>query len=284
MAISRTFKTGNARMGTAAVILAAALIGCAAAPALGQGRLDAKYEASLAGIPVGKGTWTIDIADDQYTANMSGGSSGLLNAFAGGSGRALAQGRVVAGAISPLSYAASTSSSKKTETIRMTLSGGVVKEAVIEPEPPIDTNRILVTDAHRRGVFDPMTGALLKVPGTGDPVTAEACQASTPVFDGRMRYNLKLDFKRMATVRAENGYRGPAVVCAIYFEPVAGYIPDRASIKYLAAQRNMEAWFAPIAGTRFLVPFRVTVPTPLGTAMLEATQFITAPRAALRTQ
>lgn len=268
----------------ARAFLAAALVGFAAMPAMAQGRLDAKYEASLAGITVGKGTWIIDIADDQYSATINGGSSGLLNAFAGGSGHASAQGRVVAGAINPQTYTATTTSSKKSETIRITLAGGVVKEAAIEPEPPVDANRIVVTDAHRRGVLDPMTGALLKVPGTGETVTAEACQASTPVFDGRMRYNLKLEFKRMATVRAETGYRGPAVVCAIYFEPISGYIPDRATLKYLVAQRNMEAWFAPIAGTRFLVPFRVTVPTPLGLASLDATQFITAPRATARTQ
>ena len=90
-----------------------------------------------------------------------------------------------------------------------------------------------------------------------------------------MRYDLKLDFKRMETVRAEKGYRGPAVVCAIYFTPVAGYIPDRPVIKYLAAQRNIEIAFVPVAGTRILVPFRMMIPTPLGLAMLEATQFIT---------
>jgi hypothetical protein len=39
----------------------------------------------------------------------------------------------------------------------------------------------------------------------------------------------------------------------------------------------MEIAFAPLAGTRILVPFRMTVPTPLGTAMLEATQFIATP-------
>ena len=86
-----------------------------------------------------------------------------------------------------------------------------------------------------------------------------------------MRYDLKLDFKRMETVKAEKGYHGPAVVCAIYFTPVAGYIPDRPVIKYLAAQRNIEIAFVPIAGTRILVPFRMMIPTPLGTAMLEAT-------------
>jgi hypothetical protein len=120
-----------------------------------------------------------------------------------------------------------------------------------------------------------MTGSLLRVPGTGDPVSPEACRTGTAIFDGRMRYELKLDYKRMETVRAEKGYSGPVVVCAVYFTPVAGYIPDRAAIKYLAAQRNIEAWFAPIAGTRILVPFRMVIPTPLGTGMLEATQFVT---------
>ena len=95
-----------------------------------------------------------------------------------------------------------------------------------------------------------------------------------------MRYDLKLDFKRMETVKAEKGYQGPVVVCAVYFTPVAGYIPDRPVIKYLAAQRNIEIAFAPVAGTRILVPFRMTIPTPLGTAMLEATQFITTADAA----
>jgi hypothetical protein len=90
-----------------------------------------------------------------------------------------------------------------------------------------------------------------------------------------MRYELRLDFKRMETVRAEKGYQGPVVVCAIYFLPVAGYIPDRPVIKYLTAARNMEIAFAPVLGTRILVPFRMVIPTPLGVAMLEATQFIT---------
>ena len=38
------------------------------------------------------------------------------------------------------------------------------------------------------------------------------------------------------------------VVCAVYFVPVAGYIPHRATIKYLTSQRDMEVWLAPIGG------------------------------------
>jgi hypothetical protein len=243
-------------------------------PAFAQGRLDAQYEATLAGIPVGKGAWAVDISDDQFSASVSGGTAGLLKAFASGSGSGAAQGRVVGGALIATNYVASTTTSKKTESIHIVLANGNVKEYGIDPQPPIDPDRIPVTDAHRRGVYDPMTGAMLRVPGTADPLTPDACRTGAAVFDGRMRYDLKLDFKRMDNVKADKGYRGPVVVCALYFIPVAGYIPDRPVIKYLAAQRNIEIAFAPIAGTRILVPFWMKIPTPLGLAMLEATQFV----------
>jgi hypothetical protein len=257
-----------------------------ACPALAQGKLEARYEATLAGIPIGKGAWTIDIAEDQFSAAASGGTSGLLKAFAGGSGTGASQGRVVNGALVATTYSASTTTSKKSEAVHMILSNGNVREYGIEPEPPVDADRIPVTEAHRRGVYDPMTGSMLRVPGTGDLFTPDSCRTGAAIFDGRMRYDLKLDFKRMETVKAEKGYQGPVVVCAIYFSPVAGYIPDRAVIKYLAAQRNIEIAFAPVAGTRILVPFRMVIPTPLGTAMLQATQFITtaAPHAPAKTQ
>lgn len=247
----------------------------AQAPAHAQARLDAQYEATLAGIPVGRGSWTIEIGDDQYTASAFGGTSGLLKAISNGSGTGAAQGRVVNGALIATNYSASTTTSKKTEAIHITLANGNVKESGIDPTPPVDPDRVPVTDAHKKNVFDPMTASLLRVPGNADPLSPDACRTGAAVFDGRMRYDLTLDFKRMETVRADKGYRGQVVVCAIYFKAVAGYIPDRPVIKYLQSARNMEIAFAPIPGTRFLVPFRMVVPTPLGTAMLEATQFIT---------
>jgi hypothetical protein len=119
-------------------LCAAALLLIAPQPAFSQGRLDAHYEATLAGIPVGKGAWTIDIGDDQFTAAASGGTAGLLKAFAGGSGTGAAQGRVVGGALVTTNYSASTTTSKKTEAIRMVLLNGNIREYAIEPEPPVD--------------------------------------------------------------------------------------------------------------------------------------------------
>ena len=240
-----------------------------------QARLEAQYEASLAGIVVGKGAWNIDILEDQFSANAYGGTSGLMKTFSSGSGNTSSQGKIVNGALVATSYSAGTVTAKRTEQIHMTLQNGNVKEYGIDPTPPVDPDRIPVTEAHRRGVYDPMTAALLRVPGNGDPLTPDACRTGAAIFDGRMRYDLKLDFKRAENVKADKGYHGPAIVCAVYFTPIAGYIPDRPVIKYLTTQRDIEITFVPLAGTRILVPFRMRVPTPLGMAMLEATQFVT---------
>lgn len=270
----------------ASLALFAAILALAG-PAAAQGRLEAHYDVTLAGILIGTGAWTIEVLDDQYSAAANGSTTGLLKTFAHGTGTGTSQGRVINGALVPANYTATISSSKKSETIHMSLAGGNVKDFVIEPTPPIDAKRIPVTDAHKRGVFDPMSATLLRVPGNADPLGPEACHATTGIFDGRMRYDLRLDFKRIDTVKSEKGYHGPAVVCSIYFSPISGYVPDRYAIKYLASQRNMEVWLAPIAGTRVLAPYRLTIPTPLGTGKLEATQFVTTavpPRTAAKTQ
>jgi Protein of unknown function (DUF3108) len=119
-----------------------------------------------------------------------------------------------------------------------------------------------------------MTASLFRVSGSGDPLSAEACQQSLAIFDGRLRYDLQLAFKRMDKVKADKGYAGPVVVCAVYFSPIAGYIPSRAAIKYIAKLRDIEIWLAPITGTRVLVPFRAQGPSPVGHVMLEATEFV----------
>jgi Protein of unknown function (DUF3108) len=265
-------------IGVAVTAIAAA----AADPALAQGRLDARYAVTLAGVPVGKGAWVIDIAENQFTAAASGATAGLLRVFASGQGSGASRGFIVSGNPVPASFAASITSDKKTEEIRMTLGAGDVKDFAVSPEVPVDPERVPVTEAHFHGVSDPMTGSLIRVPGTGNPLTPQACARTTPIFDGRMRYNLQFAYKRMEQVKADKGYEGPVVVCAVYFIPIAGFIPHRASVKYLAAQRDMEVWLAPVANTRVLVPYRISIPTPIGVGVMQATQFVSVsqPRAA----
>jgi hypothetical protein len=243
-----------------------------------QGKLDGRYTATLAGVAIGKGAWIIDIADDHYTAAASGMTTGLLRVFASGEGTGASSGYIINGNLLPSSYAASLTADKKTEELRIVISAGNVKEYSVDPPTPPHPDRIPLAEAHRRGVTDPMTATLMRVLGSGDVVSPEACARTLPIFDGRMRYDLRLAFKRFETVKAEKGYEGQVAVCAVYFTPIAGYIPERPAIKYLIAQRDMEVWLAPIAGTRVVVPYRMVIPTPIGTGVLEATQFISEPQ------
>jgi hypothetical protein len=251
-----------------------AFAGATLSPAWAQGKLDARYTASLAGIPIGKGSWVIDITDTSYTATATGATTGLLHAFTGGEGTSTVRGTLQAG--QPLSsvYATTIITGKKNDEIHLTINNGTLKDFKVDPPQDNDAERVPVTEAHQHGILDPMTASLLHTSGNGDPLTADVCQRSQSIFDGRLRYDLQFAFKRMDKVKANKGYAGPVVVCAVYFTPIAGHIPSRTAIKYVAKLRDIEIWLAPIAGTRVLVPFRLEGPTPIGQAVLEATQFI----------
>lgn len=251
----------------------------AAGPAEAQGRLEARYAASLAGIPVGSGVWVIEITDTEYMAAASGRASGMLKLFTSGHGSSGARGSVSQGRLVPKSYASTITADKETDEVRMALNAGTVKDLVAEPPLSPSPDRVPVTEAHRKGVVDPMTAALMPVAGTGDPLSPDACKRKLSVFDGRQRTDIELVYKRMEQVKAQKGYAGPVVVCTPLYQPVAGHRPNRVAIQYLMKTREMEIWLAPIAGTRVLVPFRFSVPTPFGSGVLQATQFVTASQA-----
>jgi len=261
------------RPGALALVAGSLCLG-AAVPAVAQAKLDAQYKATLAGLPIGEGTWIADIGEKEYTAVVSGMTTGLLKILSGGKGTGSVHGAVAGGQFAPANYAATINTHKKTEEIRVSLNGGKVKEYKIEPPQEPDDERVPITEAHRQGVTDPMTGALARISGAGDIRVAEACQRKVAVFDGRMRYDLQLAFKRMDTVQAKRGYSGPVVVCSVYFTPIAGHMPDRYAIKYLTKARDAEVWLAPVAGTRVMAPYRIQMETPLGMGIVEATQFV----------
>jgi len=260
-------------------LLGAMIADAGAGLAYAQGKLEARYNATLGGVPLGRGAWVIDVREDQFTAAVSGATAGVLRVFASGQGTSAARGTVSGGQPVASTYASSITTDKKYDEVRMVLNAGTVKEYVAEPPSNPSPDRVPLTEAHRRGVTDPMTASILRVPGNGATFVPEACQRKLAIFDGRMRYDLQLTFKRLDRVKSEKGYQGTVVVCSVGFVPIAGHIPERAVIKYLVDLRDIELWLAPIAGTRLMVPYRVSVPTPVGVGILQATQFVSMPQA-----
>lgn len=241
-----------------------------------QARLDARYAVTLAGIKLGEGSWLVDVTEDRFSAEAKGSTSGLAKFFSSGHGTTASRGAIKNGQLVPANYAIFVKWGRRSEDLRMKIADGAVKELTVTPPMVEHPDRIRVTEAHKRNVLDPMTGSLLRVQGKGDLMAPEVCKQHAPIFDGRMRYDLTLAYKRVEQVQTA-GYSGPALVCAIYFAPLAGYVPDRTAVKYLINQRDIETWLVPIAGTRVLVPFRVVIPTPVGQGVLQATQLAVSP-------
>ena len=82
-------------------VLAAVGAGARVGSAHAQGTLDAQYSVTLGGIPFGKGAWRIDVRDDQFTAAMSGQTTGLLQLFTRGKGQSAVRGTVSQGQLQP---------------------------------------------------------------------------------------------------------------------------------------------------------------------------------------
>lgn len=252
-----------------------ALAGGSAGAAQAQGRLEAHYQVTLAGFPIGSGAWTIDVADDHYTMTASGQATGVLRAFSSGDGAAAVRGSIAGPRLLPATYAINVRSRNKLDAVRMALANGAVKDLSVEPLPnALDPQRVPLTDAHKRGVIDPVSAGMVPSAGAGG-LGPEACNRTLPIFDGRQRFDLALSYKRMDRSQAEKGYDGPVLVCAVNYVPLGGYEPEKPATRFLRDTRDMEMWFAPVAGTRFLAMYRLTIPTMIGTAVLEANRFVT---------
>ncbi len=246
-----------------------------------QVKLEANYAISIARIPIGSASAAVELGDAAYSMSMSGRASGALRVLASGEGVLSAHGVLVAGRPQPNGFTARTITDDDTLDVKFALDAGNVTELAASPPPP-DPNRVELTAKHRRGIVDPLTALLVPAADGGNGLTEAACQRTLPVFDGRRRFDLKLAYKRMDKVKAEKGYAGPVVVCAVTFQPVAGHRSTSAMIKYLSEGREIEMALAPIAGTRLLAPFRISIANLLGNLVVQASRFEALASASLR--
>jgi hypothetical protein len=146
--------------------------------------------------------------------------------------------------------------------------------AVKDDAPPPGPDRVPLAQSHAQGVTDPLTALLIPNAG-GDAVpTKESCNRTLAIFDGRRRYDLVLSFKRIEDIRDKKD-GASILVCNVILRPIAGHRANSMITKYVADRRDMEISFVLIAGMRFLAPFRLSVPTLIGTMAVQATSFET---------
>lgn len=249
-----------------------------AVPAAGassaQARLEADYAVTLAGLPIGSGGWAVEVVDSTYSIDVTAKTSSFVSAFASGTGGAAVRGFVLGLRLVPSDFHMNIATRSYRDEVRMGLTDGTVRNLSVEPPPQRARDHEPLTDAHKRAILDPFSAGILPASGNGG-VGPEVCARTLAVFDGRQRFDLKLSFKRMEAVKADEGYVGPTVVCGVQYEPLGGFYHGRWATKFLRDSRDIEIWYAPIAGTPFVATYRASIPTTVGSAILQATRFVT---------
>jgi len=266
MSCSRT----RCRRGIKAFAAVAALLATPLFPAFAQdqhpsgalpGRIDAQYTIALGAFDLGAFKFEQRRKGKTYTLKSVVELSALLGAF---EWRGITQttGSIAGGKPRPENYAFDFRSKGRGGLIRMAFEKGNVVGLSAIPSAPVGGAMVPLKDSHTKSVLDPLTAILTLSQTHG----SKPCGRTLPIFDGKQRFNLTFKFRRHeALPNAARGQRG--IVCQIKYKPLGGYVANSDTRKY-AAENNIEIAFRAVSGG-VMVPYRLSLPTVIGTARLD---------------
>ena len=238
--------------------------------------LHARYSVTFVGLHIGEASATGMINPGGYKIDLSAKLVGLAAAVSSIRMALVSSGAIHHGALAPAAYATTAANSRETRTVRMALNGGSVKAVDIMPPFEDKEGRVPVTEAQKRNILDPMSALIMSVP-SGEPLVGPAaCNRTIPIYDGFVRFDVTLSYVGTRDV-ATKGYTGPVTVCSARYTPISGHRADSQSTKFMAENRNIEAWLAPVERPHVVVPFHVSMMTMNGTAVIDATEFSVEP-------
>lgn len=250
------------------VLAALSLAAFTAAPT-SAATFKSRYDISIAGYKIGQSSVTAEVTDTAYSLSGEGKASGLSRIITDARGTASASGRMANDRPVPATYGYTYTEGDDDERLAMTLRGNAVSKLTVEPERPekdLEPDRVVLTDAHKRGIIDPVSALVWQVKA---PATSSACDRTVPIFDGEQRYDVRLSPKRRDRFDGgDKAYQGPVIVCRIDYMPVAGHREGKREIQELKENSRMEVWLAPLpdpgTDTVFLVPVDIRIPTRFG--------------------
>jgi hypothetical protein len=236
----------------------------------------ARYTVSLIGFPIGEAAAAGSIGPASYRIDLNAKLTGVAAMVANVKLALAATGALRRGGVAPSTYATTSANSQGSRTVRMSLDAGNVKAVEIFPPFEDKEGRVPVTAANKRNILDPATALIMTVPEGQPLVGPAACNRTIPVYDGYVRFDVTLHFVDVRQVVVD-GYSGPVSVCAARYTPVSGHKRDSKSTKFMAGNRDIEAWLAPIARAHVVVPFHIAMMTLAGTAVIDAVEFSVEP-------
>jgi hypothetical protein len=234
--------------------------------------LRVNYAISFLNLPIGAGVVKAEITPTSYAVEGSARLNALARLVSNSRGASAGRGAIVDGRVSPATFATTAASNKMTRTIRMAIRDNAVAAVDISPPYGDSPDRVPLRDEDESNIVDPVGAYIFPAPPIGPAVSPAACDRTLPIFDGYTRFDLKLSYSGEKTVKTK-GYRGPVAVCSVRFVPIAGHRKDRPAIKFMAENKDIRIWLAPVTGVPVLAPYKVSILTMVGTLDIEATEF-----------
>ena len=229
--------------------------------------LSARYSSRVLIFPVGDITFEARLAENSYSASTRIEAAGLAALFTDFDINAEVQGYLDGTAAEPSRYAHVERTGRKVRSVEVSFPEGVARPAV---EPPFGSWGVPpASEDDRTGAIDPMS-AFVALSEQLNRDEGRGCAGVLPVFDGKSRYNLRLENRGQDRIRTR-GWRGQAILCDIWYEPISGYDPeDYPSERELS--QPLRIWLAPIEGGRYYLPVRLYTRAGLGGVTIELAQ------------
>jgi hypothetical protein len=228
--------------------------------------LELSYNLYVGGIALGKVAMSARFQGTDYKAISTLETSGIVSAFWQSKIEAASNGLVRQGDVRPALYD-SYSRNRNDERRQVTLTFGPEGPKSLFSDPPYPETRYKVSEDQQKKTLDPLSAAVF-LTNSVNAENAKPCETVAPVFDGRRRYDVSLNFVRRADIRMDNGlYRGPVSVCQVRYNQIAGY--QQTLVEQGKKLPAMYAWVTPVPSKldpsrQYMLPLRVWAETEYG--------------------
>ena len=260
------------QIGLCAGLSAATIAASLGAASASADILNASYRVSLIGLPIGTANLHAQLSPTSYSIAADAKLTGLARLFANARGASAGNGAIVNGRVSPATFATIAANADMTRTIRMALAGNAVTGVDISPPFEDKPDRVPLGPHDEQNVVDPVGAVVIPAPARAPLLSPASCNRKIPIFDGYTRFDVDLSYLGQRTAKTK-GYEGPVLVCAARYVPISGHRRDRPATKFMAENRDLEVWLAPIERDHVLMPYRVSARTMIGTTVIEASEF-----------
>lgn len=249
-------------------LLAASLAAAQAAePSTRASRVDVDYVVTWLGIPVVRGRITATVGAERYAARLSSRTVGIAETLFRDRRRIEVNGVLTEAGPRPVRYLHEVTSRKENRVVTMTYRpDGTIVTAIRPPESP--GKRKPVPARLQKDTLDPLSAMIA---GVTLPAERDRCRFGAPVFDGRRRLDIRLQFRgREPPPVSFAGVPPRAVKCEARMTRIAGFRPR--AIRERPTPPPIEMWFVRHDAAGLWLPVKLRVKSGLSTVVARITR------------